>query len=90
MKSRLILPQNKQPSEGELNPIHVLRKNGKGLKPDPSKRKPKSVIDDELMPGERLILKNLSCSGWRIRSVRRMKSHSRCWANAYVVSLLKF
>ena len=43
---------NKQTSEAELDPMHVLRKNGKGLKLGPSKRKPTSVSDVEMVPGE--------------------------------------
>ena len=34
----------KSMSEAEWNEMHGLRKNGKGLKPGPSKRKPKSVF----------------------------------------------
>ncbi len=43
---------SKQMSEAEWNQMHGLRKDGKGLKPGPSKRKPKSVFDVELVPGE--------------------------------------
>ncbi len=43
---------SKQMSEAEWNRMHGLRKDGKGLKPVPSKRKPKSVFDVELVPGE--------------------------------------
>ena len=32
--------------------MHVLRKNGKGLKLGPSKRKPTSVFDVEMVPCE--------------------------------------
>ncbi|NCG15365.1 MAG: hypothetical protein GWP23_00070 [Synechococcales cyanobacterium H12SWP_bin.12] len=42
----------KQMSEADWNRMHGLRKDGKGLKPGPSKRKPKSVFDMELVPGE--------------------------------------
>lgn len=43
---------SKQMSEADWNRMHGLRKDGKGLKPGPSKRKPKSVFDMELVPGE--------------------------------------
>ena len=42
----------KQMSEADWSRMHGLRKDGKGLKPGPSKRKPKSVFDMELVPGE--------------------------------------
>ena len=42
----------KQMSPEEWNELHGLRKDGKGLKPGPRKRKPKSVFDMELEPGE--------------------------------------
>ena len=56
--------------------MHILRKNGKGLKPGPSKRKPKSVFDVELVTGEPIDLKSLKCNGWRSRFARGKKSRS--------------
>ena len=43
---------SKQMSKAEWNQIHGLRKNSKGLKPGPSKRKLTSEFNFELVPGE--------------------------------------
>lgn len=48
---------SKPKSKIEWSLMHVLRKNGKGLKPGPSKRKPKSVFDVELVKNESSVFK---------------------------------
>lgn len=57
-------------SEAEWNEMHGLRKNGKGLKPGPSKRKPKSVFDVELVPGEPIDFEELETQ-WMEEQIRR-------------------
>ena len=57
-------------SEDEWNEMHGLRKNGKGLKPGPSKRKPKSVFDVELVPGEPIDFEELETQ-WMEEQIRR-------------------
>ena len=57
-------------SEAEWNEMHGLRKNGKGLKPGPSKRKPKSVFDVELVPGEPIDFEELEVQ-WMEEQIRR-------------------
>ena len=61
---------SKQMSEAEWNQMHGLRKNGKGLKPGPSKRKPKSVFDVELVPGEPIDFEELEVQ-WMEEQIRR-------------------
>ena len=61
---------SKQMSEVEWNQMHGLRKNGKGLKPGPSKRKPKSVFDIELVPGEPIDFEELELQ-WMEEQIRR-------------------
>ena len=61
---------SKQMSEAEWNQMHGLRKNGKGLKPGPSKRKPKSVFDVELVPGEPIDFEELEIQ-WMEEQIRR-------------------
>ena len=61
---------SKQMSEAEWNQMHGLRKNGKGLKPGPSKRKPKSVFDMELVPGEPIDFEELEVQ-WMEEQIRR-------------------
>ena len=60
----------KQMSETEWNQMHGLRKDGKGLKPWPSKRKPKSVFDMELVPGEPIDFEELELQ-WMEEQIRR-------------------
>jgi hypothetical protein len=60
----------KQMSEAEWNQMHGLRKDGKGLKPGPSKRKPKSVFDMELVPGEPIDFEELELQ-WMEEQIRR-------------------
>ena len=57
-------------SEAEWNEMHGLRKDGKGLKPGPSKRKPKSVFDIELIPGESVDFEELELQ-WMEEQIRR-------------------
>ena len=57
-------------SEEEWNQMHGLRKDGKGLKPGPSKRKPKSVFDMELVPGEPIDFEELEIQ-WMEEQIRR-------------------
>ena len=59
-------------SEDEWNEMHGLRKNGKGLKPGPSKRKPKSVFDMELVPGEPIDFEELEVQ-WMEEQIRKQK-----------------
>ena len=61
---------SKQMSEEEWNRMHGLRKDGKGLKPGPSKRKPKSVFDVELVPGEPIDFEELEIQ-WMEEQIRR-------------------
>ena len=63
---------SKQMSEVEWNQMHGLRKNGKGLKPGPSKRKPKSVFDVELVPGEPIDFEELEIQ-WMEEQIRKKK-----------------
>ena len=56
----------------EWNEMHGLRKNGKGLKPGPSKRKPKSVFDVELVPGEPIDFEELELQ-WMEEQIRKKK-----------------
>ena len=63
---------SKQMSEEEWNQMHGLRKNGKGLKPGPSKRKPKSVFDVELVPGEPVDFEELEMQ-WMEEQILRKK-----------------
>ena len=63
---------SKQMSEVEWNQMHGLRKNGKGLKPGPSKRKPKSVFDVELVPGEPIDFEELEVQ-WMEEQIRKQK-----------------
>ena len=60
----------KSMSEEEWNRMHGLRKDGKGLKPGPSKRKPKSVFDVELVPGEPIDFEELEIQ-WMEEQIRR-------------------
>lgn len=62
----------KQMSEAEWNQMHGLRKDGKGLKPGPSKRKPKSVFDMELVPGEPIDFEELEVQ-WMEEQIRKKK-----------------
>ena len=62
----------KQMSEAEWNQMHGLRKDGKGLKPGPSKRKPKSVFDVELVPGESIDFEELEIQ-WMEEQIRKKK-----------------
>ena len=62
----------KSMSEAEWNKMHGLRKNGKGLKPGPSKRKPKSVFDVELVPGEPIDFEELEVQ-WMEEQIRKQK-----------------
>lgn len=62
----------KQMSEAQWNQMHGLRKNGKGLKPGPSKRKPKSVFDVELVPGEPIDFEELEVQ-WMEEQIRKKK-----------------
>jgi hypothetical protein len=50
--------------------MHVLRNIGKGLKPGPSKRKPKSVFDIELVSGEPIDFEELELQ-WMEEQIRR-------------------
>lgn len=59
-------------SEAEWNRMHGLRKDGKGLKPGPSKRKPKSVFDVELVPGEPIDFEELEVQ-WMEEQIRKKK-----------------
>ena len=52
--------------------MHGLRKNGKGLKPGPSKRKSKSVFDVELVPGEPIDFEELEVQ-WMEEQIRKKK-----------------
>ena len=52
--------------------MHVLRKIGKGLKPGPSKRKPKSVFDVELVSGEPIDFEELEVQ-WMEEQIRKKK-----------------
>ena len=56
----------------EWNEMHGIRKNGKGLKPGPSKRKPKSVFDVELVPGEPVDFEELELQ-WMEEQILRKK-----------------
>nr|WP_272152522.1 hypothetical protein [Synechococcus sp. AH-551-B05] len=60
-------------SEAEWNQMHGLRKNGKGLKPGPSKRKPKSVFDVELVPGEPVDFEELELQ-WMEEQILKKKN----------------
>ena len=60
-------------SEDEWNEMHGLRKNGKGLKPGPSKRKPKSVFDVELVPGEPIDFEELETQ-WMEEQILKKKN----------------
>ena len=60
-------------SEEEWNQMHGLRKNGKGLKPGPSKRKPKSVFDIELIPGEPVDFEELEIQ-WMEEQILKKKN----------------
>ena len=60
---------SKQMSEAEWNQMHGLRKSGKGLKPGPSKRKPKSIFDVELVPGEPIDFEELELQ-WMEEQIR--------------------
>ena len=62
----------KSMSEAEWNRMHGLRKDGKGLKPGPSKRKPKSVFDVELVPGEPIDFEELEVQ-WMEEQIRKQK-----------------
>ena len=62
----------KSMSEAEWNQMHGLRKDGKGLKPGPSKRKPKSVFDVELVPGEPIDFEELEVQ-WMEEQIRKQK-----------------
>ena len=64
---------SKQMSEEEWNRMHGLRKNGKGLKPGPSKRKPKSVFDVELVPGEPVDFEELELQ-WMEEQILKKKN----------------
>ena len=57
----------------EWNELHGLRKNGKGLKPGPSKRKPKSVFDVELVPGEPIDFEELETQ-WMEEQILKKKN----------------
>ena len=61
---------SKPKSKLEWIRMHILRKNGKGLKPGPSKRKPKSVFDVELVPGEPINFEELEIQ-WMEEQIRR-------------------
>lgn len=50
--------------------MHGLGKDGKGLKPEPSKRKPKSVFDMELVPVEPIDFEELEVQ-WMEEQIRR-------------------
>ena len=50
--------------------MHGLGKDGKGLKPGPSKRKPKSVFDMELVPVEPIDFEELEVQ-WMEEQIRR-------------------
>ena len=63
---------SKEMSEAEWNAMHGLRKNGRGLKPGPSKRKPKSVFDVELMPGEPINFEELEIQ-WMEEQILKKK-----------------
>ena len=60
-------------SEDEWNEMHGLRKNGKGLKPGPSKRKPKSVFDVELVPDEPIDFEELETQ-WMEEQILKKKN----------------
>ena len=60
-------------SEAEWNEMHGLRKNGKGLKPGPSKRKPKSVFDMDLVPGEPIDFEELETQ-WMEEQILKKKN----------------
>ena len=64
---------SKQMSEEEWNRMHGLRKDGKGLKPGPSKRKPKSVFDVELVPGEPVDFEELEVQ-WMEEQILKKKN----------------
>ena len=64
---------SKQMSEADWNRMHGLRKDGKGLKPGPSKRKPKSVFDMELVPGEPIDFEELELQ-WMEEQILRKKN----------------
>ena len=61
---------SKPKSKIERSRMHVLRKNGKGLKPGPSKRKPKSAFDVELVPGEPIDFEELEAQ-WMEEQIRK-------------------
>ena len=63
---------SKQMSQEEWNQMHGLRKSGKGLKPGPSKRKPKSVFDIELVPGEPIDFEELEVQ-WMEEQIHKKK-----------------
>ena len=63
---------SKPKSKMEWGWMHVLRKNGKGLKPGPSKWKPKSVFDIELVPGEPINFEELEIQ-WMEEQIRRKR-----------------
>ena len=63
----------KSMSEAEWNEMHGLRKDGKGLKPGPSKRKPKSVFDVELVPGEPVDFEELELQ-WMEEQILKKKN----------------
>ena len=52
--------------------MHGLGKDGKGLKPCPSKRKPKSVFDVELVPGKPIEFEELEVQ-WMEEQIRKKK-----------------
>ena len=64
---------SKQMNEAEGNEMHGLRKDGKGLKPGPSKRKPKSVFDVELVPGEPVDFEELELQ-WMEEQILKKKN----------------
>ena len=64
---------SKQMTEAEWRELHGLRKDGKGLKPGPSKRKPKSAFDMELVPGEPIDFEELELQ-WMEEQILRKKN----------------
>ena len=53
--------------------MHGLGKDGKGLKPGPSKRKPKSVFDMELVPVEPIDFEELEVQ-WMEEQILKKKN----------------
>lgn len=64
---------SKQMTEAEWRELHGLRKDGKGLKPGPSKRKPKSAFDMELVPGEPIDFEELELQ-WMEEQILKKKN----------------